>query len=394
MNNIKPRLFLIMVITGVGATYAMPADTDGDGYVDTVDNCIDVSNPDQTDTDGDGHGNICDGDFDNNCATSIFDTFAFKSQFGSPAADPEFDLNSSGGATPVNVFDLFIFKGLFGLAPGPSAAGSLCNPDSDNDGVADTYDLCPGTPPGSTVDADGCIIPPVLISATATASSSGPAGGPNLAVDGNITTRWESAHGIDPSWITLDLGAFYALSKVDIHWEAANAATYQIQGSSDGSSWTTLSSQSGGVFGDRTDNVTVSGTYQYVRMYGQTRTSPYGYSIWEMEVYGLPAIPPADDDGDGVENSLDQCPGTPPGSPVNAVGCIDTDSDGVADTDDLCPGTPPGTTVDTDGCAVAIPVNEVTSINGILAGGSGASQPGFSLYVFDNDLACARHQHL
>ena len=67
-----------MVITGAGAAYAMPADTDGDGYGDTVDNCVDVSNPDQTDTDGDGHGNICDGDFDNNCATSIFDTFDIR----------------------------------------------------------------------------------------------------------------------------------------------------------------------------------------------------------------------------------------------------------------------------------------------------------------------------
>ena len=43
--------------------------------------------------------------------------------------------------------------------------------------------------------------------------------------------------------------------------------------------------------------------------------------------------------------------------------------------------------VDALGCTFVIPVNEVASINDILAGGSGSSQPGFALYVFDNDLA-------
>ena len=86
-------------------------------------------------------------------AVNVFDLFAFKAAFGT--TEPVADLNASGGA--VNVFDLFTFKSLFGVPPGPSAPGSLCNPDSDGDGVADTNDLCPGTPPGSTVDVDGCI---------------------------------------------------------------------------------------------------------------------------------------------------------------------------------------------------------------------------------------------
>ncbi len=258
------------------------------------------------------------------------------------------------------------------------------------DGNVDAGEECDD---GNTASGDGCsdqctseAPPPSLLGATATASTSGAAGGANLAVDGNLATRWESAHGVDPSWITLDLGDDYALSEVIIHWEAANAATYEIQGSANNSSWVTLSSQSGGVFGDRTDNVGVTGTYRYVRMNGLTRTSPYGYSIWEMEVYGTPA---ADTDGDGVDDSKDLCPGTPPGSTVDADGCIfvDTDNDGVKDSLDLCPGTPPSTPVDANGCAIVIPVNEVTSINDILAGGAGASQPGFSLYVFDDDLA-------
>ncbi|MBT8421624.1 MAG: discoidin domain-containing protein, partial [Gammaproteobacteria bacterium] len=189
---------------------------------------------------------------------------------------------------------------------------------------------------------------------------------------------------IDPSWLALDLGAEFALTDVIIHWEAANAATYEIQGSTDNVNWINLSSQSGGTFGDRTDNISVAGTYRYVRMFGLSRTSVYGYSIYEMEVYGTAG---ADSDGDGVDDSIDQCPGTPAGSTVAANGCIDTDGDGVDDTIDQCPGTPAGAQVDSVGCELVIPVNEVSAYNNLLVGGSGSAQPGFTLYVFDNDLA-------
>ena len=258
--------------------------------------------------------------------------------------------------------------------------------DSDGDGVYDDKDICSETPPGTPVGANGCPIVVSLLSATATASTSGPAGSPGLAVDGNSGTRWESAFGVDPGWITLDLGASYVLSEVIIHWEAANAANYQIQGSTDNSNWTPLSNQSGGVFGDRTDHVNVSGIYRYVRMYGLSRTSVYGYSIWEMEVYGSPAAG-KDEDADGIDDSIDLCPGTPAGNPVNTNGCIDSDLDGVRDNLDLCPGTPLFTIVGLNGCTILVPVNEVSSINSILAGADAASWPGFTLYVFDNDIA-------
>jgi OOP family OmpA-OmpF porin len=35
----------------------------------------------------------------------------------------------------------------------------------------------------------------------------------------------------------------------------------------------------------------------------------------------VPAVAPADSDGDGVTDDLDQCPGTPAGTPVDATGC-------------------------------------------------------------------------
>lgn len=58
-----------------------------------------------------------------------------------------------------------------------------------------------------------------------------------------------------------------------------------------------------------------------------------------------------DADSDGVLDSLDQCPNTPEGFPVDSVGCpVDEDHDGVTDSLDKCLGTPAGIEVGRDGC--------------------------------------------
>ena len=60
-----------------------------------------------------------------------------------------------------------------------------------------------------------------------------------------------------------------------------------------------------------------------------------------------------DSDGDGVPDDEDECPGTPPGIQVDAVGCAgDSDGDGVTDDIDVCLGTPKGAIVDQRGCWV------------------------------------------
>lgn len=66
-----------------------------------------------------------------------------------------------------------------------------------------------------------------------------------------------------------------------------------------------------------------------------------------------PPAPPADADGDGVPDSMDQCPNTAPGVKVDAVGCpLDSDHDGVPDYIDKCPGTPRDLKVDAVGCEI------------------------------------------
>ena len=58
-----------------------------------------------------------------------------------------------------------------------------------------------------------------------------------------------------------------------------------------------------------------------------------------------------DSDKDGVFDSKDECPNTPPDVIVNRKGCeIDCDEDGVVDSKDRCPRTPQGFKVDAEGC--------------------------------------------
>ena len=59
----------------------------------------------------------------------------------------------------------------------------------------------------------------------------------------------------------------------------------------------------------------------------------------------------ADSDGDGVPDSMDKCPNTPPRVVVDSKGCFpDEDGDNVSDSRDKCPHTRKGVPVDASGC--------------------------------------------
>lgn len=134
------------------------------------------------------------------------------------------------------------------------------------------------------------------------------------AIDNIGSTRWESNHGVSPSWLTLDLGQAYALNQVVILWEAANAASYQVLGSNNNSNWTQLTQRTGGTFGARTDTVPLAGTYRYLRINALTRSAgnTWGYSIFEVDVFG--SVPTA-----ASSSSVSSTP------PANcASGCVTT----------------------------------------------------------------------
>ena len=120
---------------------------------------------------------------------------------------------------------------------------------------------------------------PVVVSSTEVGSNI-----PSNVNDGNTTTRWSSLYA-DPQWVYVDLQGKYQINRVILNWEAAYGRAYQIQISDDAVTWNTvyLTTASDGKI-DQIDITPV--TTRYVRMYGTTRATKWGYSLWEFEVYG------------------------------------------------------------------------------------------------------------
>jgi type 1 glutamine amidotransferase len=103
------------------------------------------------------------------------------------------------------------------------------------------------------------------------------------AIDGNSGTRWSSTF-TDPQWISVDLGAAHQISRVRLNWETAFGRAYQIQISNDNTNWTNLFSTTTGDGG--VDDVTVSGNGRWVRVFGTARGTQWGYSLWDLNVFG------------------------------------------------------------------------------------------------------------
>jgi beta-glucanase (GH16 family) len=110
--------------------------------------------------------------------------------------------------------------------------------------------------------------------------------GADKAVDGIDSSRWASAWS-DPQWLRVDLGDVYPVNQVKIYWEYASAREYKVQVSdSPDGPWTDCV--------HITNNLTHQGwkihnfpaqTGRYLRVYCIQRTTEWGYSIFELEVY-------------------------------------------------------------------------------------------------------------
>jgi hypothetical protein len=106
------------------------------------------------------------------------------------------------------------------------------------------------------------------------------------AWDGNTDTRWASEK-TEPHWIYVDLGELAHVSRVRLTWEAAYATNYRIErANSANGPWTlmqTIANGNGGI-----DDLTMltAGNGRYIRMFGVTRATAYGFSLYEIEVFG------------------------------------------------------------------------------------------------------------
>jgi F5/8 type C domain len=153
--------------------------------------------------------------------------------------------------------------------------------------------------------------------ATASSTENGDYTPASAAVDGSTTTRWSSTFS-DPQWLQVDLGSTATISQLVLNWETAYGKAFQIQTSPDAATWTSIYSTTTGAGGVQTLNVTGSG--RYVRMYGTARSSGYGYSLWEFQVYGTAGSTPTPSDTPTASTSptptvtVTSPPGTVPGN--------------------------------------------------------------------------------
>jgi Flp pilus assembly protein TadG len=118
---------------------------------------------------------------------------------------------------------------------------------------------------------------------------------PANAVDGNTGTYWESTDNAFPQWFQVDLGSAKSISRLvmdlppSTSW-GARTQTIQIQGSTDGTTYTTLVGATGYTFNPTTGNTaTTTFTTANVRYVKLTFTANTGWpagQLSELQVYG------------------------------------------------------------------------------------------------------------
>ena len=131
-------------------------DTDGDGVMDALDNCVMVANADQLDTDGDGDGDLCDvcpddalNDSDGDGVCDSVDLCLGDDLSGDTDLDGVCDDND---ICPLDALD---DSDGDGVCDGADLCPNSATDDADADGICDDLDLCWGDDATGDTDADG-----------------------------------------------------------------------------------------------------------------------------------------------------------------------------------------------------------------------------------------------
>ncbi len=104
------------------------------------------------------------------------------------------------------------------------------------------------------------------------------------AFDGQTGTRWSSEFS-DNQWVEVDLGELQLISRVELAWEAAYGKSYALQVSTDGKTWQEVFQTETGQ--GNLESIPISPVHtRWVRLWGQRRATPFGFSLWEMRVFG------------------------------------------------------------------------------------------------------------
>ena len=304
---------------------ASQTDTDADGLGDACDNCPAIANASQADADGDGTGDVCD-----NCPTTA------------NASQADTDGDGKGDAC--------------------DNCPTIANPsqaDGDADGRGDVCDNCPNVANASQTDTDGdglgdacdaCPLDPLN-----DIDGDGVCGNvDNCPTTPNADQRDEDGDGIgdvcDP-----DRDGDTVANGLDCAPDARGT-------------WTTPSATTGvHLDANRTTvrwNPSFQGHVSAVYRGSVAAGSPFAYNhqclapALVSTSFDDAAIPPPDTlyyylvverNSCGADDGGDGSGPRPFGSPCASLGSADTDGDGIQDSDDNCPAVPNPSQLDADG---------------------------------------------
>ena len=116
---------------------------------------------------------------------------------------------------------------------------------------------------------------------------------PSSAVDGNTSSYWESVNNAFPQWFQVDLGSAVSVSRIVMDlpplssWPS-RTQTITIQGSTDGTNYTTLAGSAGYTFTSPQNTVTVTfpaATIRYLKLTFTANTGWPAGQLSELQVY-------------------------------------------------------------------------------------------------------------
>ncbi len=162
-------------------------------------------------------------------------------------------------------------------------------------GTLSVASSAPGSPVTAALSGTG-VTPTTNLAAgqPVTASSYYETYVPANVVDGNTSTYWESTDNDFPQWFQVDLGSAVSISRIVMDLPPSSAwgtrtQTITVQGSTDGTNYTTLVPSQGYTFNPATGNtatVTVSAaTVRYVKLTFTANTGWPAGQLSELQVY-------------------------------------------------------------------------------------------------------------
>ncbi|TDT46848.1 putative secreted protein (Por secretion system target) [Maribacter spongiicola] len=307
---------------------------------------------------------------DGNWHTTLFD-------FTTNNEDVEYliSLSFRADTSPTNIIKIDNFKVLTDPVP-----------DADNDGVADSDDLCPNTSSTAiAVDKNGCEA--VITAANLLENPSfefwtdngfgniidwgriltGPFGrqadsSDDLEYSIQLTTgNSDNICGVFQDEISLYEGITYQFS---IDYKVISGTFNKIEFDLTDGIFNTIESLSTTTVGTGWSTFTVNYTPEdffdltlYIQAYSDLTDAEIIFDNSSIKAISKDNQI-LDSDNDGVNNIDDKCPNTPPGGTVDLNGCAttsgnDADNDGIDDLNDTCSNTPDGETVNSSGCSAS-----------------------------------------